>query len=95
MSEVQHDKENKRFYIQVNGKEAHMTYRYKDNTTVVYQHTYSPPELRGGGVAGKVVRAALEWARSQNLKVIPTCSYVVSFVHRHPEYQDIADFKES
>ena len=93
MSEVQHSPEAKKFYIQVNGKEAHMAYRYQDDATVEYHHTYSPPELRGGGVAGKVVRAALEWARSQNLRVIPTCPYVAGFVRRHPEYQDIADLK--
>jgi len=95
MSEVQHDKENKKFYITVNGKEAHMNYRHQDEATVEYHHTYSPPELRGGGVAGKVVRAALEWARSKNLKVIPTCPYVAGFVRRYPEYQDTADLKGS
>ncbi|MFW5714898.1 MAG: GNAT family N-acetyltransferase [bacterium] len=91
MAEVQHDGDEKKFYVQSNGQEAHMTYRYQDESTVVYNHTYVPPELRGGGLAGKIVRTALEWARTENLKVKPTCSYVVAFVRRHPEYQDIAE----
>ena len=94
MAEVQHDAEEKKFYLKVQGHEAHMTYRYQDEKTVVYNHTYVPPELRGGGLAGKVVRAALEWARTQKLKVLPTCSYVVAFVRKHPEYQDVAELQE-
>jgi len=89
MNEVQHDTEEHKFYIEVKGSEAHMSYYYKDPSRVVYSHTYVPPELRGGGLAGKVVRTALEWARTQNLEVLPTCSYVVKFVQKHPEFQDI------
>ncbi len=93
MDEVQHDSESKKFFIKNKGQEAHMTYHYQDNETLVYAHTFVPPELRGSGLAGKVVRTALEWARSQGLKVVPTCSYVQKFVRRHPEFQDVANIE--
>lgn len=91
MAEVRHDENEKKFFVHSDGHEAHMTYRYQDDSTVVYKHTYVPPELRGGGLAGKIVRTALEWARTENLKVVPTCSFVEGFVRKHPEYQDIVE----
>lgn len=91
MAEVQHDSNARKFYVHSDGHEAHMTYRYRDASTVIYKHTYVPSELRGGGLAGKIVRTALEWARTENLRVVPTCSFVEGFVRKHPEYQDIAE----
>jgi len=32
---------------------------------------------------------ALEYARSQNLEVVPACSYTASFMAKHPEYNDL------
>lgn len=52
-------------------------------------HTEVPPELRGRGLAGKLVRAALEHARAQGLRVEPRCSYAAEWIGRHPEYADL------
>jgi predicted GNAT family acetyltransferase len=52
-------------------------------------HAEVPPALRGGGVAARLTGGALELARSQGVKVIPRCPYVVTFIERHPEYQDL------
>ncbi|MEN9677800.1 MAG: hypothetical protein RIS76_3696 [Verrucomicrobiota bacterium] len=54
-------------------------------------HTFVPPELRGRGLAERVVRAALEHARTLGLRVVPQCSYVDSFLRRHPELADLAE----
>jgi len=32
-----------------------------------------------------LVRAALDFARTERLRVIPACSYVAAFVERHPD----------
>jgi predicted GNAT family acetyltransferase len=40
-------------------------------------------------VAARLTGGALELARSQGVKVIPRCPYVVTFIERHPEYQDL------
>jgi predicted GNAT family acetyltransferase len=49
-------------------------------------HTIVPEGARGGGVASRLVRYALDDARSRGLKVVPQCRYVARFVEAHPEY---------
>jgi predicted GNAT family acetyltransferase len=56
---------------------------------MVFTHTVVPPELRGRGIAEKLVRAALAEARAVGRKVVPQCSYVARFIERHKEYQDL------
>ena len=56
---------------------------------MILTHTFVPPELRGFGVAEKLVRAALADARAKGLKVVPDCSYVAKFIERHAEFHDL------
>jgi uncharacterized protein len=49
-------------------------------------HTETEPALQGRGLAAVLVRAALEAARDAGLWVLPYCSYVRTFIERHPEY---------
>lgn len=56
---------------------------------VTFVHTYVPPALRGQGLAERLVRSALAWARSENLKVVPQCSYTARFIERHAEFADL------
>jgi predicted GNAT family acetyltransferase len=48
-------------------------------------HTEVDPALEGRGVAGALVRAALDYARTHGLKVEAECSYTRSYMERHPE----------
>jgi predicted GNAT family acetyltransferase len=32
---------------------------------------------------------ALDFARVNDLRVVPLCPYVSSFIRKHPEYQDL------
>ncbi len=89
--EVHHDTEGRKFYTKLEEHEAYMTYKQVDDTTLVYDHTFVPQELRGKGVAGAVVHHALEYARQQGYMVVPGCSYVRNYLQRHPEFEDIVD----
>jgi predicted GNAT family acetyltransferase len=40
-------------------------------------------------VAGKLVAAAVAYAREAKLRVIPQCPYVAGWMKRHREYDDI------
>jgi len=87
--EVRHDADRRRFYIPLDEGEAHLDYRIEDEETLDYAHTYVSPELRGQGLAGRVVEKALDHARDEGLKVVPSCPFVASFLKDHPEYQDL------
>lgn len=81
---VKHDRAARRFTLEVDGKLAVAEYRLTDGR-IVMTHTFVPPELRGRGLAEQIVRAALEYARAEKLKVVPQCSYVEAFLRRNPE----------
>ncbi|MBZ0266743.1 N-acetyltransferase [bacterium] len=80
--DVRHDKDGQRFVADVDGHEAYLAYGLLDDRRVDFRSTFSPPELRGRGVAGVIVAKALEWARGEGLTVIPSCSYVAKYLER-------------
>ncbi len=84
---VRHDKGNQLFVTAADGKEAYLRYSLKGNDTIDFIYTYVPNELRGKGLAAVVVKEGFKYAEENNLKVIPTCPYVRTFLERHPEYQ--------
>ncbi len=85
---VRHDPEKQRFEAEVDGKQSVADYERR-GTDMVMTHTFVPPELRGRGIAEKLVRFALEFARTERLRVVPACSYVEAFIRRHAEYQPL------
>jgi len=85
---VIHEKESERFVINLEGNEVYVEYTMTGNEINLY-HTFTDPALRGKGLAAQVVRAALEFAKENNLKVIPTCSYVQAFIAKNKEYQEL------
>jgi predicted GNAT family acetyltransferase len=57
--------------------------------TMVFTHTEVPPALEGHGIGGELAHAALEFARSQDWKVIAQCPFVADYIRRHQEYADL------
>jgi predicted GNAT family acetyltransferase len=87
--EVIHDKKQQKFYTLHEGKESYTLYRSADSSIMNFYRTYVPPEQRNRGLASKVVRAALQYAEENNLRVTPSCSYVEYFIMKHKEYQKL------
>lgn len=56
---------------------------------MVVEHTFVSPELRGQGVAKKILDRAAEYAREHHYKIEPICSYVVGAFERYHEYEDV------
>jgi predicted GNAT family acetyltransferase len=52
-------------------------------------HTEVDEQFEGRGFASALARAALDYARANNLRVIPTCPFVRKYLDRHPEYADL------
>lgn len=73
----------------IDGQLAYVAYDLEDPDRIVLTHTIVPDALAGRGIAGEVVKHALDDARAQNLKVVPQCSYVAAYIKRHPEYEDL------
>ncbi len=80
--------ENNKFFKIVDELECHLEYMVQDEDTIVFYHTYVPPELRGKGLAMEIIREGLDYAVSNNKKIVPSCSAVQLFVERNKEYQE-------
>ena len=87
-NEVKHVPEESRFETTVDGKTSYLDY-HLSNGVITYIHAYTPPEIRGRGIAAQVAKYALDYARDNNLKVIPECPYIRDYINKHAEYQDL------
>jgi predicted GNAT family acetyltransferase len=85
---VTHNVAAHRFETTVEGHLSVCEYE-RTGDVITFTHTAVPPELRGRGLAELLVRTALAEARRENLKVVPACSYVATFINRHPEFADL------
>lgn len=67
---------------------AECVYRRQGNLILI-THTEVPHAYEGRGIAGQLVRAVLDWARSEGLRVRPLCSYVAAYMRRHADTHDL------
>jgi predicted GNAT family acetyltransferase len=61
---------------------------------MVLLHTEVPQPLEGQGLAAKLTRFALDFAREKHLRVVPLCPYTSSFLRKHKEYQDLVSAED-
>ncbi|MEQ9438060.1 MAG: GNAT family N-acetyltransferase [Cyclobacteriaceae bacterium] len=85
---VTHQPEKKRFEIQ-QGKDVAVLEYIMARNFLVFSHTEVPPPLEGQGLASKLARTGLEYAKAQGLQVMPLCPYVAMYIRRHPEYRSL------
>jgi predicted GNAT family acetyltransferase len=85
---VTHHAAAQRFEATVDGRLAVCDYHRADGI-VHFTHTEVPAALQGRGIAAALVQAALDWARAEGLRVRPACSYVATYMRRHPQTQDL------
>ncbi|XID74256.1 GNAT family N-acetyltransferase [Alkanindiges sp. WGS2144] len=89
--DVINNEEDKRFEIHIDGQVAFEDYDYfttpHGEKGIAYLHTKVPPELGGRGLATYLVKYILDYAQQRGLKVKPACSFVKSYIDKHPEYQ--------
>lgn len=88
--DVHHDPDARRLHTRVEGHEAELRYSLRDGRMVI-DHTGVPDAIGGRGIAGILVKAALDVARARGWRVVPACSYSAAYVQRHPEYADLIE----
>jgi predicted GNAT family acetyltransferase len=85
---ITHNAAASRFETTVDGHLCVADYRLADGRMLM-TYTAVAPALQGRGIAGALVQAALDHARTQGLKVRPLCSYVAAYMRRHPQTLDL------
>lgn len=83
------------FYIEQDGKiVAEMVYSMPSADKMIVEHTEVDDSLKGKNVGKQLVHHMVEYARTNNIKVIPLCPFTNAVIKKTPEYQDIL-FKQS
>lgn len=78
------------FFIDQDGEwVAELTYTKSGNGQITIDHTEVDPKLRGVGVGEDLVRAAVDYARENGLKVKLACPYAEKVFDERPEYRDV------
>ena len=73
-----------RFVYRDDGAEAKLVYRSGDGRLDLL-HTEVPDHLGGRGIAGQLVRAAVDRAAASGETVVPTCPYARKWLQDHPD----------
>jgi uncharacterized protein len=84
---------NKRFEFKIEDTVAALYYTVFDNKLYL-EHTEVPEALQGQGLAGKLMEGALEYARVNNLPIVPMCPYANKYIQRNPQYHGMLDESE-
>ena len=83
-----HNEAASRFEIVKESYMAVLEYELQDGI-IVFTHTGVPAALEGQGIGSRLAQAGLEYARAAGLKVVPLCSFISAYMHKHPEYSDL------
>lgn len=78
------------FYIEADGEVlAAITYTMPAVDKMIVEHTEVSEELRGKNVGYRLVQAVVEYARQNNIKIIPLCPFAGSVFKKKPEFSDV------
>lgn len=90
--EIQHVKENGKgsFKALESGKEAgQMAYTWAGEDKFIIDHTTVDPEYKGKGIGKKLLMETVEFARQNNLKIIPLCPFAKSVFDKTENIKDV------
>jgi len=90
--EIQQINDTRRGYFEAieEGKEAgKMTYTWAGDSKFIIDHTEVNEGFNGKGVGKKLVLAAVDYARANNMKIIPLCPFAKSVFDKTEEIRDV------
>lgn len=83
------NKERNQYEFHVGEHIPRIEYIRTKNDDIYLTHTEVPIELEGKGIGSSLVKKALEDIKSQNLRLVPLCPFVATYIKRHPEWREI------
>lgn len=79
-----------RFVAKENGVVAgEMTFSQAGTDKIIIDHTEVNPEFKGKGVGKEMVYAAVDFARTNNMKILPLCPFAKATFDKNTDIQDV------
>ncbi len=77
-----------RFELDAGGRVVFADYS-REGDVMAILHVETPQELRGQGLAGRLMKEIMEKAAQDNLRVKSVCPYAASWIRLHREYHTL------
>jgi uncharacterized protein len=78
------------FFIANDGaRVSEMTYVKAGDDKIIIDHTAVDDSLRGQGAGKQLLTAAVNYARENNIKILPLCPFAKSVFDKTPDYSDV------
>lgn len=78
------------FFVEQDGNIlAEMVYTQPATNKMIIEHTEVSDELRGQKVGNQLVAAAVDFARKQDIRIIPLCPFANAVFKKTPAYNDV------
>ncbi len=88
--EFTHHRNSNQFKVTVDGRAAGEVHYTLESGVAAFDHTFVAPEFGGRGIAGRLVRHAMDEVRAEGAwKVRPACAFVVSWFEQNPQDADL------
>lgn len=86
---VTHNEGEHRFEAKKNGYLALVEYHLLDKEVMNIYHTDVPEPIEGKGIGSAMMKEALDFARRNHYRILPTCPFAQAYLLKHPDYGDI------
>jgi len=77
-----------RFEMEIEGQQAFIDYK-KSGNKIYLVHTEVAESMEGKGVAAALVNKTFHYLEEHHLQLVPLCSYVQHYLHKHPEWNKL------
>lgn len=64
-------------------------YTWAGQSKFIIDHTEVYPQFKGQGVGKKLIKATVDFAKENKLKVIPLCPFAKKIIEKTPEFQGV------
>lgn len=87
--ELRKNEGEQRYEVLVDGETAGFVTYSTDGGNVTLAHTEVDDAYEGQGLGSELARFALDDIRDSGQRVVPQCSFINSYIRRHPDYQGL------
>ena len=84
---------DRRFEMLVDSDIAFINYK-QSGRRIYLTHTEVPPAMEGKGVASALVEKTFRYIEKQDLKFVPLCAFVQSYLQKHPAWNRLVAEEE-
>jgi predicted GNAT family acetyltransferase len=81
--------DRERYELSVNDEVVGFTIYRVQPGLIAFVHTEVDERVQGRGLGDRLIRFALEDARTRDLAVLPFCPFVKAFIERHREFEEL------